>query len=134
MRSVAPGLANDGIETFRGIASVDSFSNRMKEDNTILVYEKNGEIQGIIELKEGLHVAMLFVDPDFQKRGVGSALVSAIMPYTKAEIVTVSASLNSVPAYFRYGFVCTGDPSEKSGLKYQPMELELNKALQRTSR
>ncbi|MCP4285154.1 MAG: GNAT family N-acetyltransferase [Gammaproteobacteria bacterium] len=134
MCSVAPSLSNEGIETFRNIASVDGFSNRMKEDNIILVYEENGEVKGAIELKEGRHLAMLFVDPDFQKVGVGTALVSAMKPYTRAKTITVSASLNSVPAYFRYGFVCTGDPDEKSGLKYQPMELELNKALQRTSR
>ncbi|MCF6255927.1 MAG: GNAT family N-acetyltransferase [Gammaproteobacteria bacterium] len=127
MDSVAPSLSNEGFETFQGIASVDGFSNRMKEDNTILVYEENGKVKGVIELKEGRHVAMLFVVPDFQERGVGRALVSAITPYTRAETITVSASLNSIPAYFRYGFICAGDPDEKSGLKYQPMELELNK-------
>lgn len=134
MISVAPSLSNVGVETFQSIASVGGFSSRMKEDNIILVYEKNEKIKGVIELKEGRHVAMLFVAPDSQKRGIGRALVSAIMPCTRAEIITVSASPNSIPAYFRYGFICTGDPDEKSGLKYQPMELELNKALQRTSR
>ncbi len=134
MDSVAPSLSNEGVETFQSIASVSGFSNRMKEDNTILVYEENGKVKGVIELKEGRHVAMLFVAPDFQERGVGRALVSAITPYTRTETITVSASLNSISAYFRYGFKCAGDPDEKSGLKYQPMELELNKALQRTSR
>jgi GNAT superfamily N-acetyltransferase len=134
MDSVAPNLSIEGVETFQGIASVDGFSNRMKEDNTILVYEENGKVKGVIELKEGRHVAMLFVAPDFQERGVGRALISAITPYTRGETITVSASLNSISAYFRYGFICAGDPDEKSGLKYQPMELELNKALQRTSR
>lgn len=134
MDSVAPSLSNEGVETFQSIASIDGFSNRMKEDNTILVYEENGKVKGVLELKEGRHVAMLFVDPDFQERGIGRALVSAIMPYARAETITVSASLNSIPTYVRYGFICAGDPDEKSGLKYQPMELELNKPLQRTSR
>ena len=128
MHSVAPTLSDEGVDTFRGIASADSFSNRMKNDNTILVYEEGGEIKGVIELKEGRHVAMLFVDPDFQKRGVGTELVSAVMPYARVEIITVSASLNSVPAYLQYGFVCNGKPDEKAGLKYQPMVLQLNKS------
>ena len=134
MNSVAPSLSNEGVDTFQSIASVGGFSNRMKEDNIILVYEENGIVNGVIELKEGRHVAMLFVVPDFQKKGIGRALVSAVMTYTRVETITVSASLNSIPAYFKYGFICSGDPDEKSGLKYQPMELELNKALQRTSR
>jgi len=128
MNSVAPSLSNEGVETFQSIASVGGFSNRMKEDNIILVYEENRKVNGVIELKEGRHVSMLFVAPDFQKRGIGRALVSAITPYTRAETITVSASLNSIPAYLRYGFICAGDLDEKSGLKYQPMELELNKA------
>lgn len=127
MDSVAPGLSNEGVETFQSIASVGGFSKRMKEDNTILVYEENGKVKGVIELKEGRHVAMLFVIPDSQERGVGRALVSAIIPYTRAETLTVSASLNSITAYSQYGFINVGDPDEKSGLKYQPMELELNK-------
>jgi GNAT superfamily N-acetyltransferase len=134
MGSVAPSLSKVGVETFKDIASVVSFSNRMKKDNTILIYEENGEVEGVIELKEGRHVAMLFVSPSFQKRGIGRSLVSAIIPYARAEKLTVSASLNSISAYLRYGFICAGDPDEKAGLKYQPMELELNQALQQTSR
>ena len=124
MASVAPGLSNEGVETFKSIASVSSFSDRMKQDNKILVCEENGSVIGVIELKEGRHVAMLFVASDYQERGVGRALVSAIMPFTRAETITVSASLNSISAYLQYGFICVGDSDEKSGLKYQPMELK----------
>jgi len=85
-------------------------------------------VQGVIELKEGRHVAMLFVDPESQNKGIGSELFSEVMAYARTEIITVSASLNSVSAYLKYGFVCTGEPDEKSGLKYQPMEFELNKS------
>jgi len=131
--SVAPSLTSEGIETFGKISSVYGFSNRMEEDNIILVYEDKRRIIGVIELKEGRHLAMLFVDPNFQKKGVGRALISAISPYIKVEKMTVSASLNSVPAYLKYGFIYAGEPDEKVGLKYQPMELELNKALQRTN-
>lgn len=122
--AVAPSLSHEGVETFKSIASVDSFLDRMSKDNTILVYEKNGSVIGVVELKEGRHVAMLFVAPDCQKRGVGRELFSAILPFARVETVTVSASLNSVPAYLKYGFTCSGDPDEKSGLAFQPMELK----------
>lgn len=128
MCNVAPNLSNEGVVTFRGIASEDSFSNRIKDDNIILVAETNEKVQGVIELKEGRHVAMLFVDPDSQNQGIGRGLVSAVMAYTKVELITVSASLNSVPAYIKYGFSFVGEPTEESGLKYQPMELKLNKS------
>lgn len=121
--AVAPNLSPEGVETFNNIASVDSFLYRMNQDNTILVYEENERVIGVVELKEGRHVAMLFVSPECQKMGVGRQLFSAILPFITAETLTVSASLNSVPAYLKYGFTCAGDPDEKSGLVYQPMEL-----------
>lgn len=123
--AVAPRLSQEGIETFKNVASVNSFLHRMSQDNTILVYEENGRVIGIVELKGGRHIAMLFVSPDCQNRGVGRELVSAILPFVSAGTLTVSASLNSVPAYLKYGFICVGEPGETSGLVYQPMQREL---------
>ena len=126
MSSVAPTLSEKGIKTFRSIASVEGFSDRVKADNEILVYEKSGSIVGILEFKKGRHIAMLFVDPDAQKKGVGRSLISAILPFAREDILTVSASIPSVPAYLSYGFICTGEVAESAGLKYQPMEMKLN--------
>ena len=68
---------------------------------------------------------MLFVDPAAQQQGIGKALMAAMIEQARVEVLTVSASLSSVPAYERYGFVCTADPAESSGLRYQPMEMRL---------
>jgi GNAT superfamily N-acetyltransferase len=128
MHGVAHSLSSEGIDTFKVIAAADSFLHRSKGDNAILVFENEGRVKGVVELKEGRHVAMLFVDPQSQKRGIGGELISEVMAYARTNTITVSASLNSVSTYLRYGFVCIGEPDETSGLKYQPMELELNKS------
>jgi len=127
MESVAPTLTEEGIETFKNIASVSGFAKRMEADNEMLAYEDNGEVVGIIEFKEGRHIAMLFVSPGFQKKGIGGSLVSAILPYARDNLLTVSASLTSISAYLNYGFKCSGVIGESAGLKYQPMEMELDK-------
>lgn len=128
MGSVAPTLQEEGIKTFQSIASLESLESRMEADYEMLVYENNGEVVGYIELKEGRHIAMLFVSPSFQKRGVGKSLISKILPYAKSDVITVSASLTSIPAYLNFGFDCVGDVSESSGLTYQSMEMKLNKS------
>lgn len=125
MGEVASTLKEEGIKTFQSIASIAGLERRMEADNEMLVCVKNGEILGYIELKEGRHIAMLFVSPSSQKKGIGKLLVSAIFPYAKSDVVTVSASLTSVPAYLSYGFECTGEASESAGLKFQPMRIEL---------
>jgi len=128
MGSVAPTLKEEGIKTFQNVASLEGLESRMEADNEMVVYENEGEVVGYIELKEGRHIAMLFVSPSFQKRGVGKLLISKILPYAKSDIITVSASLTSISAYLNFGFECTGEVSESAGLTYQPMQIKLNKS------
>jgi GNAT superfamily N-acetyltransferase len=128
MVSVAPTLEGEGIATFHNIASIKSLDRRMEEDNVMLVYEEAGDIVGFIELKEGRHIAMLFVSPRFQKKGIGESLVSEISIYARNDVVTVNASLTSVSAYLSFGFQLAGEISELKGLTYQPMEIKINKA------
>ncbi|WP_411851787.1 GNAT family N-acetyltransferase [Stenotrophomonas sp. LGBM10] len=119
--AVAPTLSAQGIATFAGVASAAAFAIRLQGDNILLVAVDAGAIRGVAELKEGRHVAMLFVAPDGQQRGIGRALMTALLAHARAPLITVSASLTSVPAYARYGFVCAGEVATASGLVYQPM-------------
>lgn len=133
MKSVAPTLQEEGVKTFQSIASASGLERRMDEDNEMIVYEDNREIVGFLELKEGRHVAMLFVSPKFQKKGVGKSLILAMYAYAKCDVITVSASLTSVSAYLSYGFENAGLASVSAGLKFQPMEMKLNKAIKNHS-
>lgn len=132
LRSVAGTLSEEGVSTFSNIAAGNAFLDRMKADNLMLVAEKDGKIEGVIELKEGRHVAMLFINPEFQKQGIGRRLLSTALNHAKVETVTVRASLSSVHAYEKYGFECKGETGESAGLVYQPMVLKLNKAMHTT--
>lgn len=126
MAAVAPSLSPQGVATFTQIAAPDSFAKRMAGDNLMLVFVQENQVRGVIELKEGRHVAMLFVDPQQQSRGIGRQLVAAALAHARSEMVTVSASLTSVAAYERYGFSRAGEISESAGLVYQPMTIMLS--------
>lgn len=123
MASVAPSLSAQGVATFTQIAAADSFAGRMGGDNLMLVYVRDDQLQGVIELKEGRHVAMLFVDPPQQGQGIGRQLLAAALVHARSAEITVSASLSSVLAYERYGFRCCGEIGESAGLVYQPMSI-----------
>nr|WP_189673277.1 GNAT family N-acetyltransferase [Pseudomonas sp. SWRI77] len=124
-QAVAPSLSAQGVETFAKVATAQAFAERMAGDNLMLVCVAGGVITGLIELKQGRHVAMLFVAPSWQRRGVGTRLMNAALEQARAAVVTVSASLSSVAAYQRYGFALAGDVGEIAGLVYQPMEKRL---------
>lgn len=121
--AVAPSLSAQGVATFTQVASVDAFAGRLQGDNHILVAERDDRIVGMIELKEGRHLAMLFVDPACQGQGIGHALFQAVLPLLRAPAMSVRASLNAVPTYQRYGFVIDGEAGEFNGLVYQPLSL-----------
>ncbi|WP_410480607.1 GNAT family N-acetyltransferase [Pseudomonas plecoglossicida] len=125
LQAVAPSLSAQGVETFAKVAAAQAFAERMQGDNLMLACVSEGAIAGLIELKEGRHVAMLFVAPGWQRTGIGMRLMNAALRHARVEVVTVKASLTSVPAYQRYGFTLAGEVGEFAGLVYQPMEKRL---------
>ncbi|PWB34160.1 GNAT family N-acetyltransferase [Pseudomonas sp. SDI] len=126
MQAVAPSLSAQGVASFAKVAAQAAFAERMKGDNLMLVCVAEGAIRGMVEFKGRCHVAMLFVAPSWQHRGIGKHLVDAALEHARADVVTVRASLSAVAAYQRYGFVLSGEVGEFAGLVYQPMEKRLH--------
>ncbi|MCH1918069.1 GNAT family N-acetyltransferase [Shewanella sp. A3A] len=123
--SVAATVTPEGIATFNAIATSEALAERRLQDNVILVAEQQGELLGMIELKAGHHLSMLFVAPTQQHHGVGRQLLQAVLAHARAQTITVKSSLPAVGAYERYGFKATGAIAESAGLTYQPMLLTL---------
>ncbi|WP_286068622.1 GNAT family N-acetyltransferase [Stenotrophomonas sp. 57] len=119
--AVAPSLSATGVATFGSVAAADAFGARLLGDNHILVAEHENRIVGVVELTEGRHLAMLFVDPGCQGQGIGHALFQAVLPQLRTPTMSVRASLNAVATYQRYGFVLDGEVGEFNGLLYQPL-------------
>ncbi len=79
-------------------------------DTEVAVVE--GRVVGFADLDEQGYVDMLFVDPDFGRRGIASALVgSAIARARDRGLLALStfASLTSRPVFARHGFVVVGE-------------------------
>ena len=76
MLAVAPSLSAQGIDTFAKVVAAQAFAERMEGDNLMLVCVSDGVIVGLIELKQGCHVAMLFVAPGWQRTAAPSARIS----------------------------------------------------------
>ncbi|SBT16037.1 putative N-acetyltransferase YafP [Marinomonas gallaica] len=127
MASVAESLSEEGIATFTKVAASDAFFERMSKDTHMLVALIKDEIVGVAELREGHHVSMLFVRPDHQRHGIGTQLLDALLLLARSPKITVSASLSSIAAYHKYGFIECGDINEIAGLVYQPMDITLPK-------
>ena len=72
----------------------------------------DGHVAGFTDLDDHGYIDMLFVDPDFGRRGVASALLASVVALARQRglpALTTFASLTSRPVFERHGFVITGE-------------------------
>jgi putative acetyltransferase len=83
---------------------------RVAADTRLAVIE--GRVVGFTDLDDHGYIDMLFVDPDFGRRGVASALLASVVALARQRglpALTTFASLTSRPVFERHGFVITGE-------------------------
>lgn len=68
----------------------------------------DGHVAGFTDLDDRGYIDMLFVDPDFGRQGIASALLASMVALARQRglpAVTTFASLTSRPVFERHGFV-----------------------------
>lgn len=83
-------------------------------------------IVGVGSLRAKSHISLLFVDKDYQKRGIGRELVKAMQEHAIKDgqvRITVNASPYGEAFYHKIGFIDAGIKKETDGIIYTPMVL-----------
>ena len=120
----------EGIRSFAEFVT-DEFLKKMflLGEYHLFVAVAEGKIVGLISLRSGNHISLLFVDEAYHRRGIGRALVRYLQEYmlqnTKHTTITVNASPYGIPFYHQLGFHDTGAKTTKEGIIYTPMEFYL---------
>ncbi len=87
------------------------------------------KIVGMITLRNGSHISLLFVDAKHHRQGIGKALINYLREYLLSEVgisrVTVNAAPYGVDFYHKLGFRDIRPEEEKDGITYTPMEFVL---------
>ncbi len=123
--SVASTLSDEGISNFSSGITESSIEKRLQSGNLFLVCKSSNEIVGVGEVRDKNHLNLLFVNPSFQRSGIGKQLLLSLIENIEEETVTVNSSLNSVEAYKSFGFIENGPRDEVRGIKYQSMVLKI---------
>jgi GNAT superfamily N-acetyltransferase len=125
--SVAPAYTKRGQRSFREYANAEEMARRVKSDHFVLLALSDGDIIGMIEMRNHCHVSLLFIDSAFQGRGVGRGLFEGALDLCRSakpqlKGVTVNSSPNALAAYERMGFSAIGREQDIGGVRSVPME------------
>ena len=74
------------------------------------------------------HIGRMAVRPDWRGRGVGSALLEALVDIATKRgdaKAMLNAQTHAMPFYARYGFAAVGEPFDEAGIPHQAMEARL---------
>jgi GNAT superfamily N-acetyltransferase len=110
------------------LEALENFKLALKINNTF-VATKNGKVIGIINERGGGHVSMLFVDGDYHRNGIATALMNHMSNDLKSKDfkqITVNSSPFGVPFYEHYGFIATDEMQRKDGFIYLPMTYDID--------
>ena len=127
---IAPEFSEEGVDEFFKYANPRSLKKRSEDSHFVLVAEADGEIAGMIEVREMKHVSMLFVDKAHHRKGIGKALFQLALGRIMSEEplperVTVHSSRFAVPFYENLGFTKTSEEKIIYGVIHIPMALTL---------
>ena len=96
--------------------------------NYLVAHSEQGLV-GVIAVRDTTHIHHLFVAPETHRQGVATRLWTRAMADAlnggNTDGFFVRSSEYAVPVYTRFGFRVAGARSEKDGVAFVPMRLEL---------
>ncbi len=129
LKFVAPGYSGEGISSFRDFLTDNELYHMFTAGSYRLFCAFDaGRMVGMITLRGGQHISLLFVDENYQHRGIGAALIQAAGQFVCGRSgcrLTVNAAPDAVGFYHNVGFLDTDTERLADGIRYVPMEFFL---------
>ena len=127
---VAPEYSAEGVQEFQRYIQPSAFRARAQTNHFSLISLEQNKVVGVIEMGGYIHVSLLFVAPEFQRRGIAKELLRRALQICRANEpklseITVNSSSYAVPIYERLGFRRAGGRQVRNGIGFLPMVLKL---------
>jgi predicted GNAT family N-acyltransferase len=127
---VSCDYSDDGNEFFYNWIAPEKIAERQTERVNIFTAMADTELAGMIEIRENKYVSLLFVDKQYQGKGIArqlfeKAVENCIQYNPGLDKFYVHASPYSIPIYKSMGFKENGTMQEENGIKYLPMEIDI---------
>lgn len=116
--------SKEGNKQFYEFIEYSQFLKRMNTAESKIFYKTNrlGMIIGVIELRYGSHISLLYVHENYQRKGIAKELFAFVKLQNCTQKYTVNSSIYAVTIYRKMGFVAQVKKIQKtSGVQYLPM-------------
>lgn len=129
---VSTDYSDEGNKFFYEWIQASKIAERQKNQMNLFSAIVNSKIVGVIEIRDNKFISLLFVDKNYQGRGIAKklfnkALKEMIKRNSDLDKIFVHASPFSIPIYKKLGFIETDNLIEENGIKYMPMEMTIKK-------
>lgn len=114
----SPDYSEKGIEEFKRSINDKSWIEKREFYGA---FDDNNNIVGVIATKDKSHIALFFVDGNYQGQGIGRKLFEKIKHNNSSEYITVNSSPYAHDIYKHFGFIDTDKKQCINGLVYYPM-------------
>ncbi|HCH2612529.1 TPA: GNAT family N-acetyltransferase [Vibrio parahaemolyticus] len=120
---ILPHFSNEGQELFSSKvwSDVETTFDKSKFQNLKLI--ENNKVIGFSALRKNDYITHLFIDTNFQNKGLGKLLLDNLLSLTESSEVRLRASVNAQNFYESQGFVATEGEQNVDGVRFVPMRL-----------
>ena len=120
----APDYTEEGVQEFYKSIHDNEYITRL---HVYGAFDK-GRLVGVIATRNGgTHIALFFVDGQYQGQGIGKKLFQTVLKEYQTDKITDKMTVNSspyaVPIYHKLGFRDVDTEQVVNGLRFTPMEL-----------
>lgn len=120
-------FSKKGRKEFYHFISFENIITKYKEKKLIFFgYFLDNKLVGVIALRDESHISLLFVDKNYQGRGIAKALFKEIVSICESDYSITKISVNSSPYainfYRKIGFLAIEKEKVKNGIRFTPME------------
>ncbi len=127
MKYDSKDYTDEGIQNFFAFITDDNLYRSFLMGNYQMMVALDGErIIGAASVRNVNHLSLLFVDEEYQRRGVGRMLLNTMCKYLKEEAGEQYMSLKAAPYavefYRKLGFAIVSPEEVYSGIRVTSME------------
>jgi GNAT superfamily N-acetyltransferase len=119
----SPDYSEEGTEEFRKCLHDEEYLTGIEYYGAF----DAEKLIGIIGIRpDRKHICFFFVDGKYQRQGIGTRLFKTVLQDYPEQTITVNSSPYGVPFYHALGFENTDKEQTVNGIRFTPMQREVN--------